>query len=125
MFGAKGFRAREATANYKRRTRRLVTDEVRAIRFANLHGNAEPKAPAAPVVEPVEPTAPAAEVTDETNVEQVAEDAETSTAETAADQSDQDQTEGDEADGTGDETAPKEGEAKTASAKPKGPKKKK
>lgn len=39
MIGAQGFRAREATANYKRRDRKLVSDEVRAIRFANLHGN--------------------------------------------------------------------------------------
>jgi len=39
MIGAKGFRAREATANYKRRERRLVSDEVRAARFANLFGN--------------------------------------------------------------------------------------
>lgn len=38
MFGAKGFRAREAAANYKRRERRLVTDEVRAARFAALYG---------------------------------------------------------------------------------------
>jgi hypothetical protein len=42
MIGTKGFRAREAAANYKRRERRLVSDEVRAARFANLHGNAEP-----------------------------------------------------------------------------------
>lgn len=41
MIGAQGFRAREAAANYKRRERRLVSDEVRAVRFANLHGNAE------------------------------------------------------------------------------------
>ncbi|UPT95394.1 hypothetical protein J4G48_0040270 [Bradyrhizobium barranii subsp. apii] len=39
MIGAKGFRAREATANYKRRDRRLVSDEVRAARFAILFGN--------------------------------------------------------------------------------------
>ncbi|MCA1379396.1 hypothetical protein I6F34_00980 [Bradyrhizobium sp. BRP05] len=38
MQGAKGFRAREAAANYKRRDRRLVSEEVRAIRAANLSG---------------------------------------------------------------------------------------
>jgi hypothetical protein len=57
MFGSKGFRAKEATANYKRRIRKLQTDEVRAVRFANLHGNAEP----APAAEP-EAVEPAAEV---------------------------------------------------------------
>ncbi|WP_316196577.1 hypothetical protein [Bradyrhizobium sp. SZCCHNS3053] len=62
MFGAQGFRAREAAANYKRRERRLVPDEVRAIRFANLHGNAE--APKVEVADQVEP-----EVTAETQVE--------------------------------------------------------
>jgi hypothetical protein len=46
MIGAKGFRAREAAANYKRRDRRLVSDEVRAARTAQLpgvsfHGSAE------------------------------------------------------------------------------------
>jgi predicted regulator of Ras-like GTPase activity (Roadblock/LC7/MglB family) len=47
MIGTKGFRAREAAANYKRRERRLVSDEVRAARFANLHGNeSAPKAAA-------------------------------------------------------------------------------
>jgi hypothetical protein len=40
MIGTQGFRAREAAANYKRRERRLVSDEVRAVRFANLHGMA-------------------------------------------------------------------------------------
>lgn len=38
MIGAKGFRAREAAANYKRRDRRLVSDEVRAARAAQLPG---------------------------------------------------------------------------------------
>lgn len=38
MIGAKGFRAREAAANYKRRDRRLVSDEVRAARTAALPG---------------------------------------------------------------------------------------
>ncbi|WP_424578978.1 hypothetical protein [Bradyrhizobium sp. USDA 241] len=38
MIGAKGFRAREAAANYKRRDRRLVSDEVRAVRAAQLPG---------------------------------------------------------------------------------------
>jgi hypothetical protein len=38
MIGAKGFRAREAAANYKRRQRRLVSDEVRAARAATLPG---------------------------------------------------------------------------------------
>jgi hypothetical protein len=39
MIGSQGFRAREAAANYKRRQRKLVTDDVRAARFANLPGN--------------------------------------------------------------------------------------
>jgi hypothetical protein len=73
MIGAKGFRAREAAANYKRRQRRLVSDDVRLARFANLHGIAdESKAPvAAAPVEPVEPVQPETEVTAETQVEQV------------------------------------------------------
>ena len=86
MIGAQGFRAREATANYKRRDRKLVTDEVRAIRFANLHGNAEkseapvdkPEAP----VETVTPTQPEPETTEETQVEQ-------DTADDAADATDE------------------------------------
>jgi RNA-splicing ligase RtcB len=92
MIGTKGFRAREAAANYKRRERRLVSEEIRAVRFANLHGNADEAevaevVPAAAPVEPVkeaetdevvpvqgaadgetkadEPKEPAAEVTDE------------------------------------------------------------
>lgn len=38
MIGAKGFRAREAAANYKRRDRRLASEEVRAARAAQLPG---------------------------------------------------------------------------------------
>ncbi|WFU52308.1 hypothetical protein QA639_21620 [Bradyrhizobium pachyrhizi] len=101
MLGAKGFRTREATANYKRRIRKLVTDEVRAARFANLHGNAdestEPDAP----VESVEPeTAP------EAIEEQVAE-----TADEAGDEA------GDEGEADSEETAETDG-------KPAAPKKK-
>lgn len=52
MQGTKGFRARVAAANYKRRDRRLVSEEVRALRAAHLpgtsfHGNAEDAAAAA------------------------------------------------------------------------------
>src|SRR5262245_9235164 len=39
MFGARGFRAREAAANYKRRERRLVSEEVRLARASNLPGH--------------------------------------------------------------------------------------
>ena len=64
MIGAQGFRARAATANYKRRVRKLVPDEVRAARFANLHGL---------VVETPAPAQPEPEVTDETKVDEVVE----------------------------------------------------
>jgi hypothetical protein len=65
MIGAKGFRAREAAANYKRRVHRLVPDEIRAARFANMHGHvAETNEPA----EPVEPVKVETEVTADTQV---------------------------------------------------------
>ncbi|SDK40656.1 hypothetical protein [Bradyrhizobium ottawaense] len=38
MNGAKGFRAREAAANYRYRDRRLVSNDVRAARAATLPG---------------------------------------------------------------------------------------
>ncbi|WP_316207400.1 hypothetical protein [Bradyrhizobium sp. SZCCHNR3118] len=46
MIGAKGFRAREAVANYKRRVRKLVPDDVRAARAALMHGEAVATKPA-------------------------------------------------------------------------------
>jgi len=83
MIGAKGFRAREATANYKRRERRLVSDAVRAVRFANLHGNAE-NLEAAPVEHAatinLEPEGPAGD-----RIAQVGEATETAETETADD----------------------------------------
>jgi hypothetical protein len=107
MIGAKGFRAREATANYKRRNRKLQTDEVRAARYANLHGNADESAPAAAPVEPVEPAAPVqpeAEVKTETPAEgqQTEPTGEAEGADTAGDEGD-----------VADEGAP-EGDANTA-----------
>ena len=92
MIGAKGFRAREATANYKRRVRRLVSDEVRAARFANLHGMVvETKS-----VESVAPAKP--EVTEETKVEQAEAGADEAAGETEGDA----EGEADEADAEGD-----------------------
>jgi hypothetical protein len=92
MIGAKGFRAREATANYKRRVRRLVSDEVRASRFANLHGMVETKA-----VAPAKP-----EVTEETKVEQVAEQNEAGADEDAGQTGGDAEGSADEADAEGD-----------------------
>lgn len=112
MIGAKGFRAREATANYKRRIRKLASDEVRAARFANLHGNAEPT----PAVEPeaVEPAAEV-EVTVETQPEQTE-----APADEAADEAGDEDAAADEEAGEGEaeepaadgETAPKKKAAK-------------
>jgi hypothetical protein len=97
MIGAQGFRAREAAANYKRRIRKLVPDEVRAARFANLHGLViETKAPAAPADVPVQPEV--AE-TEETQVEQEAAE--------IADAADQADTGSDAADGEADKPASK------------------
>jgi hypothetical protein len=53
MNGTKGFRTREAAAFRKNRSHRLTSEEVRAARFANLHGNAEAPVVAAEPVEPV------------------------------------------------------------------------
>ncbi|BBB99784.1 MULTISPECIES: hypothetical protein [Bradyrhizobium] len=99
MLGAKGFRTREATANYKRRIRKLVPDEVRAARFANLHGNDEPE------LETVEPEAEV-EVTAETQPEQTE-----AQADEAADEA------GDEGEGDSEETPDTEGKAATPKKK--------
>jgi hypothetical protein len=88
MIGTQGFRAREAAANYKRRERRLVSDEVRAVRFANLHGMvaapsvaevakvAEKVVPKTTVVEkPADEVAAAEKAADETAADGAAGDA--------------------------------------------------
>jgi hypothetical protein len=103
MIGAKGFRAREATAHYKRRVRRLVSEEVRAARFANLHGIVETKA-----VGSAAPAKP--EVTEETKVEQVAEQTE------AGADADAGETEGD-AEGSADEASKTASKKKAGKAK--------
>lgn len=63
MNGTKGFRTREAAANHRNRNRRLVSEDVRLARFANLHGNdeapAEPVAPVEPEIEVTPAEAPA------------------------------------------------------------------
>ncbi|MCW2078011.1 UNVERIFIED_ORG: hypothetical protein M2193_000186 [Bradyrhizobium japonicum] len=106
MLGAKGFRTREATANYKRRVRKLVPDDVRAARFANLHGNDEPE------LETVEPEAEV-EVTAETQPEQT--EAPADEASEAADEA------GDESgdEGEGDSEAAPETDGKPATPKKK------
>ena len=73
MIGTRGFRAREAAANYKRRERRLVSDDVRAVRFANLHGNAD--ASEVTPVEATEPVKPEPEVKPEAPVGEATEKA--------------------------------------------------
>lgn len=126
MIGTKGFRAREAAANYKRRDRRLVSEEVRAIRAAKLpgtsfHGVAETsEAP----VKPATQVQPEQEVkTAETQVEQTAE------GDNAADETDGEEA-GDETDaGEADEgeeagETAQEGGANVAADKPAKPKKK-
>lgn len=106
MLGAKGFRTREATANYKRRIRKLVPDEVRAARFANLHGNDEPE------LETVESEAEV-EVTAETQPEQTEAQADEAgeNADEAADEA------GDEGEGDSEETPDTEGKAATPKRK--------
>jgi hypothetical protein len=81
MIGTQGFRAREAAANYKRRERRLVSDEVRAVRFANLHGNAD-ASEATPVVATA-PAQPATEVKPEAQVGEATKPAAETAAETS------------------------------------------
>ncbi|GAA0005341.1 hypothetical protein [Bradyrhizobium elkanii] len=110
MLGAKGFRTREATANYKRRIRKLVTDEVRAARFANLHGNAEASPEPVAPVEPVEPAAT------ETAPEAVEEQgAETNTEDNSADETGDEA--GDEGEGDSEETPDTEGKPATPKKK--------
>ena len=110
MLGAKGFRTRKATANYKRRIRKLVTDEVRAARFANLHGNAEASPEPVAPVEPVEPAAT------ETAPEAVEEQgAETNTEDNSADETGDEA--GDEGEGDSEETPDTEGKPATPKKK--------
>jgi hypothetical protein len=82
MIGTRGFRAREAAANYKRRERRLVSDDVRAIRFSNLHGNAD--ASEVTPVEATEPVEPEPEVKPEAPVGEATETPETESSGSAA-----------------------------------------
>ena len=98
MIGTKGFRTREAAANYRNRNRRLVSEEVRAARFANLHGYVGQPAEQ-PVKADVETTAEPTEQTEQALVEQ-----------TQAEQAEQSEGDVADADNAGDEAGNAEGD---------------
>ncbi|MGJ4953035.1 hypothetical protein [Bradyrhizobium sp. HKCCYLS20291] len=82
MMGTTGFRAREAAANIRLRKQRIVSPEVRAARFANLHGNSPAEDAAAEAAAKAAAEAAAKEAAEKEAADKAAADAAAATSKT-------------------------------------------